>query len=121
LVATPLLVIQRSEYRDTQALQAKLDELLHVHRAARNDLTRLDEKEPEDIEKIPEGERADDRCGGRGDNDAGEILLNAKVRFMFLWSGRAKFKNVKDCYDPLGWRCLIDDKRPKPAVSLLPR
>src|SRR6201991_3148833 len=54
------LVIQRSEHRDTQALHAKLDELLHVHKAARNDLTRLDEKEPEDIEKIREGERFDD-------------------------------------------------------------
>jgi low affinity Fe/Cu permease len=54
------LVVQRSEHRDTQALQAKLDELLHVHQAARNDLTRLDEKEPEDIEKIRKSERSDD-------------------------------------------------------------
>jgi low affinity Fe/Cu permease len=54
------LVIQRSEHRDTQALQAKLDELLHVHKNARNDLTRLDEKEPEDIEKLRDRERSGD-------------------------------------------------------------
>jgi low affinity Fe/Cu permease len=53
------LVIQRSEHRDTQALQAKLDELLHIHAKARNELTRLDEKEPEDIERF----RAHDRKG----------------------------------------------------------
>jgi low affinity Fe/Cu permease len=28
------LLIQRAEHRDTQALQAKLDELLHAHRRA---------------------------------------------------------------------------------------
>ncbi len=39
------LVIQRSEHRDTQALQAKLDELLHVHGQARNSLTKLDEED----------------------------------------------------------------------------
>jgi len=44
------LLIQRAEHRDTQALQAKLDELLHVQRGADNALTRIDEKEPEDIE-----------------------------------------------------------------------
>lgn len=54
------LVIQRSEHRDTQALQAKMDELLHAHRAARNDLTRLDEEEPEDIEELREKQRSDD-------------------------------------------------------------
>ena len=45
------LVIQRAEHRDTQALQGKLDELLRVQPQARNELTRLDEKEPEEIEK----------------------------------------------------------------------
>jgi low affinity Fe/Cu permease len=45
------LVIQRAEHRDTQALQGKLDELLRVHEEARNELMRLDEREPEDIEK----------------------------------------------------------------------
>ena len=45
------LFIQRAEHRDTQALQAKLDELLRVNDAARNDLTSLDRKEPEEIEK----------------------------------------------------------------------
>ena len=45
------LVIQRAEHRDTQALQAKLDELLRVNTRARNEVAHLDEQEPEDIEK----------------------------------------------------------------------
>jgi low affinity Fe/Cu permease len=45
------LVIQRAEHRDTQALHAKLDELLRVHGDARNDLMKLDQKDPEDIEQ----------------------------------------------------------------------
>ena len=44
------LVIQRAEHRDTQAIQAKLDELLRVHGEARNELMKLDQREPEDIE-----------------------------------------------------------------------
>jgi low affinity Fe/Cu permease len=44
-------LIQRVGHRDTQAIQAKLDELLHVQAAARNELTRIDEQEPEEIEK----------------------------------------------------------------------
>jgi low affinity Fe/Cu permease len=43
------LLIQRAEHRDTQALQAKLDELLHVQASANNALTKIDEQEPEDI------------------------------------------------------------------------
>ena len=38
------LVIHRSVYRDNQALQAKLDELLRVHGDARNELTKLDQQ-----------------------------------------------------------------------------
>ena len=45
------LLIQRAEYRDTQAIQAKLDELLHAQTRARNGLTHIDEEEPEDIER----------------------------------------------------------------------
>src|SRR3954463_8899374 len=45
------LVIQRAEHRDTQALQAKLDELLRVHDAASDKLTNIDRKEPEEIEE----------------------------------------------------------------------
>src|SRR3954453_3477899 len=36
------LLIQRAEHRDTQALHAKLDELLHAERHASNRLTKLD-------------------------------------------------------------------------------
>ncbi len=41
------LMIQRANRRDTLALHAKLDELLRVDNAARSELARLDEKEPE--------------------------------------------------------------------------
>lgn len=44
------LLIQRSTHRDTQALHAKLDELLRSVPAARTELARLDDEEPEDIE-----------------------------------------------------------------------
>jgi low affinity Fe/Cu permease len=44
------LFIQRSEHRDTQAIQAKLDELLRSVSNAQSSLTRLDEEEPEQIE-----------------------------------------------------------------------
>ena len=44
------LFIQRSNRRDTLALHAKLDELLRVNGAARSELARLDEEEPEAIE-----------------------------------------------------------------------
>ena len=40
------LVIQRAEHRDTQAIHAKLDEMLHVMGEARNELTRVDEEDP---------------------------------------------------------------------------
>jgi low affinity Fe/Cu permease len=44
------LFIQRAEHRDTQAIHAKLDELLRVHGDARDGLTNLDERQPEQIE-----------------------------------------------------------------------
>jgi low affinity Fe/Cu permease len=43
--------IQRAEKRDTQAMHAKLDELLRAEGHARNELTALDDKEPEEIIK----------------------------------------------------------------------
>jgi low affinity Fe/Cu permease len=45
------LFIQRAEHRDTQALHAKLDELLGPSDQPRRDVARIDDKEPEDIEK----------------------------------------------------------------------
>jgi low affinity Fe/Cu permease len=46
------LIIQRAEGRDTQALQAKLDELLRVSRSADSELTKIDTLEPEEIKRI---------------------------------------------------------------------
>ena len=46
------LFINRTEHRDTQAIHAKIDELLRTHGEARTDLTRLDERDVEDIEAL---------------------------------------------------------------------
>ncbi|HEY8573228.1 low affinity iron permease family protein [Phenylobacterium sp.] len=43
------LFIQRAETRDTQALQAKIDELLRAFPEARTEMARLDELEPNEI------------------------------------------------------------------------
>jgi low affinity Fe/Cu permease len=44
------LFIQRAEHRDTQAIHAKLDELLRAEGKADNEVRTLDRREPEDIE-----------------------------------------------------------------------
>jgi low affinity Fe/Cu permease len=46
------LLIQRAEHRDTQALQAKLDELIKSDGKARDEITEVDDKEPEEIEQL---------------------------------------------------------------------
>jgi low affinity Fe/Cu permease len=45
------LLIQRAEHRDTQAIHAKLDELMRAQGGARNEIMKADKEEPEDIEK----------------------------------------------------------------------
>ena len=61
------LLIQRAEHRDTQAIHAKLDELLQAQARARNALIHIDDQEPEDIERLranaPEERRARKRDG----------------------------------------------------------
>jgi low affinity Fe/Cu permease len=54
------LVIQRAEHRDTQAIQAKLDELLRANADARTELSTIDDEEPERIEKRRAEERRRD-------------------------------------------------------------
>ena len=51
------LFIQRAEHRDTQAIHAKLDELLRAEGRARNELTTVDDQEPEEIERHRQEER----------------------------------------------------------------
>ena len=51
------LFIQRAEHRDTQAIHAKLDELLRVEGRAWSELAQLDEEEPEVIEQHRSEER----------------------------------------------------------------
>lgn len=46
------LVIQRSEHRDTQAIHAKLDNLLRVTDRADSDLAKIDDQEPEEVERF---------------------------------------------------------------------
>jgi low affinity Fe/Cu permease len=52
------LFIQRSEHRDTQAIHAKLDELLRAQGDAKKGLTTLDDEEPEQIEAFRRKVRA---------------------------------------------------------------
>lgn len=54
------LLIQRAAHRDTQAIHAKLDELLHAQTDASNELTKIDKKDPEDIEAHRDEARAND-------------------------------------------------------------
>jgi low affinity Fe/Cu permease len=58
------LFIQRAEHRDTQALQAKVDELLRAHGEAKTELARIDRQQPEDIEEHRKQTEREDR-GGR--------------------------------------------------------
>lgn len=50
------LLIQRAEHRDTQAIHAKLDELLRAQKDARSSVARIDERQPEEIERFRERE-----------------------------------------------------------------
>ena len=56
------LFIQRAEHRDTQAIHAKLDELLRAEGRAHSELAELDDEEPEEIEQ----HRIDERRSQRG-------------------------------------------------------
>ena len=49
------LFIQRAEHRDTQAIQAKLDELLRAVGDADEQVKHIDKEEPEEIEAEREG------------------------------------------------------------------
>ena len=48
------LLIQRAAHRDTQAIHARLDELLHSQQNARDGLAKIDKREPEEIERYRE-------------------------------------------------------------------
>src|SRR3954451_12277266 len=55
------LFIQRSEHRDTQAIHAKLDEILRSLGKADSRITKLDDAEPEHIEAHRDSARVKDR------------------------------------------------------------
>ena len=48
------LLIQRAAHRDTQAIHASLDELLHAQKNASDGLATIDWQEPEEIERYRE-------------------------------------------------------------------
>lgn len=54
-------LIQRAAHRDTQAIHAKVDELLRQHPQARSELEHVDEGEPEEIERQRRQEQSRDR------------------------------------------------------------
>jgi low affinity Fe/Cu permease len=54
------LVIQRAEHRDMQAVHAKLDELLRAEDTAKSELSDIDRKESEEIERHRERARGKD-------------------------------------------------------------
>ena len=47
-----VFLIQNSQNRDGMAIQAKLDELIHVSQQARDDLVRAEDKTEEEIEQL---------------------------------------------------------------------
>ena len=51
------LLIQRAEHRDTQAIHAKLDALIEAQPNASNSVARIDQREPEEIERHRDGKR----------------------------------------------------------------
>jgi low affinity Fe/Cu permease len=57
------LVIQRAEHRDTQAIHAKLDELLKVDGAANNKIMSIDDKDAEEVESARDEARASVEAG----------------------------------------------------------
>ena len=52
------LVIQRAEHRDTQAIHAKLDELLKATHRADKEVMRIDDKDAEEVERERESVRS---------------------------------------------------------------
>ena len=52
------LFIQSSEHRDTQAIHAKLDEILRARGEMNSQLTHVDDQEPEEIEQLREKTRS---------------------------------------------------------------
>ena len=51
IVLIMTLFIVRSEHRDTQAIHAKLDEILKAQGRGSEEITTLDHREPEEIER----------------------------------------------------------------------
>jgi low affinity Fe/Cu permease len=61
------LMIQRGEHRDTQAIHAKLDELLKTQQGASDRLTQIDREQPEEIESFRDREANDSAAAKQRD------------------------------------------------------
>jgi len=48
------ILIERNQARDTAALQAKLDELIHATSGANDEVAELERRDPEDAERVIE-------------------------------------------------------------------
>jgi low affinity Fe/Cu permease len=70
------LFITRTEHRDTQAIHAKIDELLRAEGEARTELSRLDEKGVEEIE----AHRSETRQAARDSSEGNIHRWDARPR-----------------------------------------
>lgn len=64
-----VFIIQHSQNKDTVALHVKIDELIRVHKAARNDLMGVEEKEEDEIREL-KAAGLPPPPGGAGANEA---------------------------------------------------
>jgi low affinity Fe/Cu permease len=81
IVWTMTLLIQRAEHRDTQALHAKLDELLSADKRARTEVARIDEREPEEIEEVRDRERGPGEAQYRGGRITPSVVRGRRFAF----------------------------------------
>ena len=66
-----VFLIQNAQYRDAEAVQVKLDELLRVSQGAHNALLDLEELEEPDLEMIRASRRNALAAGGRSAGNSG--------------------------------------------------
>ena len=74
-----VFVIQNSANRDAKAIHLKLDELLRVHNAARNELITLEQAPEEVVTKTAEGLAALAQGGSAGDTGKARVTLTDRV------------------------------------------
>jgi low affinity Fe/Cu permease len=76
IIITSVVLIQG--YRDTTAIQAKLDELIITTQRARNELVGLEKQEPEKI--ASEVEKLEEEAGAKRQQEAGKVHARRRPR-----------------------------------------